>query len=127
MGQGMHKTCSVLHFIDSDEPVEQLASWNEFNFKVVEVPLNRLEHPQSPSLRVWLPPLVPSLIQGEEERLKIVHEHEATDDDLRELCKDLKLLSKTEFKMLLKWRTKVCHKGQLFSHVFRGLVFVHLA
>jgi len=75
---GLHKTTSILTFIESKDPIEHLALWNAFDMK-----------------------------QGNEDILALVNDHEATTDELKHLCSDLKLLSKTEFKQLLKWRLKI--------------------
>jgi len=77
LGQGMYKKTSILTFLESIEPIAELAQWNEFKF------------------------------EGDEEIIQYIEEHELTTDELKALCSDLKVLSKSEFKQLLKWRIKM--------------------
>jgi len=75
---GMFKSTSVMTFIDAKAPVEELAKWNVFK------------------------------MEGDDEAvMEIVKTHEATTEDITLLFADLKVLSKTEFKQMLRWRSKI--------------------
>ena len=46
-------------------------------------------------------------IAGDEDFIQVVDEHNATSEEIKLLCEDLKVLSKSDFKNLLKWRQKL--------------------
>ncbi|PNH12762.1 AdoMet-dependent rRNA methyltransferase spb1 [Tetrabaena socialis] len=81
---------SALAFLISDAPVEMLGNFTEL----------ALEGPHS-----WAN--TEGLGEGAAEPKELaakIRSHEATNSEIRTLCKDLQVLGRSEFKLLLRWR-----------------------
>lgn len=85
-----HKALSALGFVASDTPVEVLGQFTQI----------ALNGPPS-----WV--AVEGLdadVDAVKELAAVIRGHEATSAEVRELCGDLQVLGRTEFKTLLRWR-----------------------
>lgn len=79
LGMGLFRACPVDQFVEASEPVQILSTWNKID-------LSKSENPAV---------------------LEAVNSCKETNDEIRILCDDLKVLSKTDFKLLLRWRQKI--------------------
>eukprot|EP00656_Telonema_subtile_P051985 TRINITY_DN7120_c0_g2_i1.p1 TRINITY_DN7120_c0_g2~~TRINITY_DN7120_c0_g2_i1.p1 ORF type:complete len:183 (-),score=40.30 TRINITY_DN7120_c0_g2_i1:4-552(-) len=98
IGHSLFDACPVDQFIGAAEPVQILASWNKIDLKT------------SASGAV----------------LKAVNSCPATTDEIRTLCDDLKVLSKSDFKLLLRWRQKLEDLLKPESYPLAGDTLGHL-
>lgn len=56
------------------------------------------------------------LVFNKDEESKLYAQHSATTSEIRELCKDLKVLGKSDFNHLLKWRKKMmAYKAEIMA------------
>ena len=115
---GLHSTTSILSFIESKDPVEHLASWNAYKWEGAHSfyrcqPSSPYRHRILHSLSIPTTTTTMKLLTlhlafaGDKELLEVVDSHAATTADVKHMVDDLKVLSKTDFKQLLKWRTKI--------------------
>eukprot|EP00484_Ammonia_sp_Unknown_P029803 CAMPEP_0197051364 /NCGR_PEP_ID=MMETSP1384-20130603/26045_1 /TAXON_ID=29189 /ORGANISM="Ammonia sp." /LENGTH=946 /DNA_ID=CAMNT_0042483917 /DNA_START=24 /DNA_END=2864 /DNA_ORIENTATION=- len=74
----LYKTTSIMDFLNSESPEIILGEWNAFVFDVED-----------------------------KEESKLLREHTATDEEILALFADLRLLAKSDFRRLLKWRVKM--------------------
>lgn len=85
-----HKSLSALGFLVSDTPVEVLGQFTQIS----------LNGPPS-----WV---AVDGLEGEADAVKelaaVIRSHEATNPEVKELCGDLQVLGRNEFKALLRWR-----------------------
>eukprot|EP00656_Telonema_subtile_P051984 TRINITY_DN7120_c0_g1_i3.p1 TRINITY_DN7120_c0_g1~~TRINITY_DN7120_c0_g1_i3.p1 ORF type:complete len:853 (-),score=356.21 TRINITY_DN7120_c0_g1_i3:39-2597(-) len=79
LGHGLFRACPVDQFVEAAEPVQILSTWNKIDLKT----------------------------SANEAVLEAVNSCPDTTDEIRTLCDDLKVLSKSDFKLLLRWRQKL--------------------
>ncbi|KAK9448421.1 Spb1 C-terminal domain-containing protein [Limtongia smithiae] len=93
------KTMSAMDFIKGIDPIAALGSMSQFTFTPAQIETATEEEDENGEKKV----------KSEEElkqELKLVKKLEQTTNELKELCKDLKVLGKKDFRNLLKWRLK---------------------
>jgi len=78
MGHGLHRSVGVQQFVESEEPTQLLTVYNRIDLE-----------------------------KGDDAFVQVVEEHKGTSEEIKYLCEDLKVLSKSDFKLLLKWRQKL--------------------
>ncbi|KAK9245044.1 Spb1 C-terminal domain-containing protein [Lipomyces tetrasporus] len=95
------KTMSVLDFVKGNDAIAALGSMSEFKFEIPDVATEgRVESEDTEQNEQ--PPSPEELHRD----LKIVKKLEETSTEIKELCKDLKVLGKKDFRLLLKWRLR---------------------
>eukprot|EP00210_Caulerpa_lentillifera_P004630 g4416.t1 len=75
------KSASIVEFINAQDPVEVLGLYTQFHFNPMDSELDQY--------------------------LKQILNHPKTTPMIKELCQDLLILGRKEFKMLLKWRSSM--------------------
>jgi|MDSY01.1.fsa_nt_gb AdoMet-dependent rRNA methyltransferase SPB1 len=89
LGPTLRTIRSVVEFVDCSDPAQFLAECNEISFGVSKTA-------EAVTLEVGSP--------GAFEVGRLYLEHSTTTAEVKECCRDLKLLNKGDFKDLLKWR-----------------------
>eukprot|EP01125_Pyxidicula_operculata_P010101 TRINITY_DN3326_c0_g1_i1.p1 TRINITY_DN3326_c0_g1~~TRINITY_DN3326_c0_g1_i1.p1 ORF type:complete len:917 (+),score=373.04 TRINITY_DN3326_c0_g1_i1:849-3599(+) len=84
----LFKRISVTEFIKSEDPVRTLAESNELVFAAVKP-------------------------EDDKEEIELISQHPKTNDEIRECCRDLKVLNAKDFRLLLKWREVMRKFAQL--------------
>eukprot|EP00485_Elphidium_margaritaceum_P008525 CAMPEP_0202698920 /NCGR_PEP_ID=MMETSP1385-20130828/12155_1 /ASSEMBLY_ACC=CAM_ASM_000861 /TAXON_ID=933848 /ORGANISM="Elphidium margaritaceum" /LENGTH=967 /DNA_ID=CAMNT_0049355749 /DNA_START=9 /DNA_END=2912 /DNA_ORIENTATION=+ len=92
----LYKTASVLKFIQSATPEVILGEYNAFLLK------SETKETEADVSAVAVDNDV-----DDEERLQMVQQHTTTDEEICALLSDLRLLAKSDFRKLLKWRLKM--------------------
>eukprot|EP00898_Chlorokybus_atmophyticus_P000931 jgi/Chlat1/1839/Chrsp14S02230 len=85
----LYKSCSVLDFVNSDKPVEMLGQYSNFSLSGPDCTAVASHANTTDEVRTWNTGYL----------LGCSH--------IKELCADLKVLGKREFKQLLRWRVQM--------------------
>lgn len=88
--------------LDQTEAIRMLGDYTEFTFD--KAPTQKRD---SLSKDLAVEPLAPEERQKHDQLLQVVLNHAATTDEVRELCRDLRVLGKGDFKALLKYRKNI--------------------
>jgi len=78
----LYKKCSVLQFVETENPVEILGQYNQIVFDIVNIGEN---------LQI----------------MKMFEKQPETTEEIKNCLNDLKVLNSKDFKGLLKWREKM--------------------
>lgn len=90
----LFKRLDVLDFIYSEDPVSLLGTYNEITF--------------TPNKNEVLSSVKRERDDDDDaEERKIFFDHPATDDELKEFFKDLRVIHSSDFKKIIKWRLKM--------------------
>ncbi|KAK9367225.1 Spb1 C-terminal domain-containing protein [Lipomyces kononenkoae] len=94
------KAMSVLDFVKQNDPITALGSMSELKFDIPDIII-----PEQTAAEGEEPEKIPTAEELNHE-LKTIKKLEETSKEFKELCKDLKVLGKKDFRLLLKWRLK---------------------
>lgn len=100
------KKLGILSFldpaVDQQEAIRMLGDYTEFTFD--RAPTQKRD---SLSKDLAVEPMSPEEREKHDSLLQVVLNHAATTDEVRELCSDLRVLGKGDFKALLKYRKQI--------------------